>query len=334
MLQTLPPDYWVDGKLEVDPIGLPCHSLEAHYKQIVVRPSVKAHLRNILNDRVKVEVAGFLPAPLALASVMLRDEDKEKGCVLIDFGAGTSSFVVYEKGKMKSLRVIPLGSNLITNDLAVSFSISETEAERLKKIYAQAEGAEEMDPNHVVRINMQGDRGEAQVKIKEIIQVAEARAVEIVENICHWIEEAVSMRQLTAGVIIAGGGADLKGLNRMIEKRLNAHVRYAEIALPMDNACIPTSQIISYALALGLINQGDEECTEGLVSTPEETPTPPVETEVEKVVTVDDEEDTKVDDEEEEDPPIVEVPIEKKDKKKKTFHRLTDLVNDLFSDQY
>ena len=68
-------------------------------------------------EQIKLDVAGVVVAPLALADLILTEQEKLKGCALIDFGAGVTSVTMYKDGSLAGLYVIPLGSHLITRDL-------------------------------------------------------------------------------------------------------------------------------------------------------------------------------------------------------------------------
>ena len=100
VLAIVPSVYLVDGQLERSPVGMPCRQLEARYKLIIGRPSIRRNLVSTL-ERAGVELAGIFVSPLLLGEAMLSAEEKELGCAVVDFGAGVTSFSVFKKGYLE-----------------------------------------------------------------------------------------------------------------------------------------------------------------------------------------------------------------------------------------
>ena len=134
VLDVVSPSYFLDDKPESNPVGVPCSRIEARYKLIVGRPSLKLNIINSISEQAKIEIAGILVSPLALGDVVLSDNEKDLGCALIGFGAGVTTITVYKGGKLASLSVVPFGGNLITKDIT-NLRVVESEAERLKITY-------------------------------------------------------------------------------------------------------------------------------------------------------------------------------------------------------
>ena len=261
VLATLPPQYMINGRYELSPVGKSCNSLEASYKQVVVRPQVRTQLYKLVEDHLKREVAGIIPAPLALAEVMLTQDDKEDGCVLVNFGAGTTSFAIYRGGHVETMKVIPLGGDTITQDLATFFSISENEAERVKQIYGRAISTETKDTKQLISVNTtKGKTAYKQILQKDVERIVEARTAEIIENLYHWVEEADCLPDLRCGIILTGGGSGMKNLATAIEKRFNTETHDATIIAEPAFEGKPMTNILDYTVALGMLHMGSINC--------------------------------------------------------------------------
>ena len=157
VLDIAPPVYYVNGRRDIKPVGVPCKRFEAHYKLIVGRSSIRRDIVKSINELAKKEIAGIIVSPLALADAMLSKEDKELGCALVDFGAGVTSVSVYKNGDLLHMSVIPLGGNLITKDIT-SLQLTEAEAENLKKEYGSVI-IQKDDDDEVIKVNMEGRYG-------------------------------------------------------------------------------------------------------------------------------------------------------------------------------
>ena len=220
VLSVTPPTYYVNGKITDSPVGIPCKRIEAHYKLIVGQPSIKNYIHScfdLLND---VQLAGIIVSPLSLAETMLGKDDKELGCVMIDFGAGTTSVVVFKRNKLVHLCVIPIGSVLITKDLT-NLPFVESDAERLKIKFGSAVMVKD-EENPSVFETKDG------IGIREFNTVVEARAQEIVENVCNQVKLS-NVDSLGAGVFLTGRASALNNLQDLVQNKLKQEVRYSTI---------------------------------------------------------------------------------------------------------
>lgn len=255
VLAAVSPVYYLDNRQETNPIGLTCSRIEARYCLIVGRPSLK---RNVILsvERAKLDVAGFVISPLALADSVLTDTDKAKGCALIEFGAGVTTLAAYKERKLIGLAVVPFGGNVITKDIE-SLRLSEQEAERLKLTYGSAVADR---ANEHVSLTSSIGFGSA-VTQKDLNNVVEARAKEIVENVYACLGRMGRIAgTLDAGVVIAGGAANLKRLPDLIRDIFKMDVRYASVR----RDCVENGEWAandpSYAVALSLLMRGTVNC--------------------------------------------------------------------------
>lgn len=180
VLDVVSPSYFLDDKPESNPVGVPCSRIEARYKLIVGRPSLKLNIVNSISEQAKIEIAGILVSPLALGDVVLSDNEKDLGCALIGFGASVTTISVYKGGKLASLSVVPFGGNLITKDIT-NLRVVESEAERLKITYGSAKA--DRDNDMTIQVSLADGMGLREIKLAELNGVIEARMDEILENV-------------------------------------------------------------------------------------------------------------------------------------------------------
>ena len=110
VLGAVSPVYFLDDKPEPSPVGIPCSRIEARYKLLVGRPSLRRYVTNSIADRAKIEIADIIVSPLALADVVLTENEKDLGCALIGFGGGVTTLTVYKGGNLVNLSVIPFAA--------------------------------------------------------------------------------------------------------------------------------------------------------------------------------------------------------------------------------
>ena len=249
--------FWVPTVPEPNPVGIPCTRIEARYKLIVGRPSLKRYVLNSIADRAKIEIADIVVSPLALADVVLTDNEKDLGCALIGFGAGVTTLTVYKAGQLVNLSVIPFGGHLITRDIT-SLHLVETEAERVKLTYGSAQM--EKDNDLSIQVSSADGMGLREIKLADLNNVVEARMKEILENVYARLEATGLMNGLGAGIIITGGGAALKNLPEVIRERLNMDVRYSAVRKGIVESGEMIANNPEYAVAVGLLAKGTENC--------------------------------------------------------------------------
>ena len=217
ILGVAPQEYKVGNDLIVDPVGVQTDHIEARFLNIIARKNVKDNVTKCC-DLVPIEIADDaedLIAPLALADAVLTSSEKRSGCVLVDFGADTTTVSVYKNNILRHLAVIPLGGNNITRDIC-SQQIEEEDAEALKIRFAQAyiEPNENEDENKTFNLD-----GRCSINAILLEDIVEARLNEILDNVTHQIMLSGYENKLLAGAIITGGGVNLKNMEEAFIKR-------------------------------------------------------------------------------------------------------------------
>ena len=224
VLFVAPAVYYVNGRKDTKPAGVPCSRFEAHYKLVVGRTSIRRDINISINELAGKEIAGIIVSPLALADAMLSREEKELGCALVDFGAGVTSVSVYKNGDLLSMSVIPLGGNLITRDIT-SLQLTEAEAEKLKKENGSA--VLKNDDDDVISVDMDG--ADSEISTKDLNAIIEGRAKEIVENVYARINEVAELKSLASGIVLAGCASELNNLPELIKDKCKVKVRHSAI---------------------------------------------------------------------------------------------------------
>ena len=202
-------EYVVDNKrdTETDPMGVACRSLEGSYLNILLKKQVADYIAQCFLA-AQVEIVDGYVAPMVEAEAILTDDDRQQGCVLVDYGADTTTVSVYKNGMLRYLRVIPLGSALITRDLAAILKVEPEQAEQLKCTYGLCNLIGNQDNTETVTIT------DKKVSLNEIGEIIEARNEEIIRNVCVQIKASGYSDVLYAGIVLTGGGSQLRQLDQ------------------------------------------------------------------------------------------------------------------------
>jgi len=265
-----PAVYYVDGRKELRPTGSTGTTLEAHYKIIVGNQSLKRDIERCISalEKKGITIERTIASPLALADAMLSREEKELGCALVDFGAGVTSVSIFKNGDLQDISVIPLGSNLITEDIK-TLQIPSTEAERLKKEYGSAI-FNEKEPDEQLSVKMEGKPED--ISRHKLNMIISGRIREIVENVNARIREVIDINTLGRGIVIAGGGSELDKLPELVREICKVKARQSAIRNELVQ-CIDDSMLGNplYMMAISLMLKGTESCVSQII-TPEQDP--------------------------------------------------------------
>lgn len=258
ILDVAPQEYKVGNTLQAEPVGVPANYIEGNFMNIVARTAIRKNLERCF-DLAKIEVADMFISPLVTAQAVLTESEMRSGCALVDFGADTTTVSVYKGNILRFLSVIPLGGNSITRDIA-SLQMEDQEAEKLKLIYGNAIFDHESEAEGPETI--QSEDSHTTVELFVLNDIIEARAEEIVANACNQIELSGYASRLLSGIVITGGGSNLKNIDELIrrkskiEKVRTAHAPHYNVS-SQDYADLKDG---TQNTLFGLIATGKENC--------------------------------------------------------------------------
>lgn len=271
VLAIAEPAYFIDNKQVSNPVGISAKRIEARYKLIVGRPSIRRHVLSSIAERAHIDVADIIVSPLALADVILTQNEKNLGCALVDFGAGVTSVTIFKGGHLVGLSIIPLGGNLITRDLT-SLKLIESEAERLKITYGSAilDKANE----GVIPLGAIEGVGVREISQNEFNIVVEARVKEIVENVYAQLEVNGVANSLGAGIVLCGGAAALKNMQELIQTRVKQDVRFSSVRSEFFDDNEETLGNSNFMTSLSILAKGEVNCIDMPIVKPKVEPEP------------------------------------------------------------
>lgn len=257
IIHIIPKTFTVDSQTGIkDPTGMSGIRLEAVTHVVgVSTPVVKNLSRAITQSGLEIE--GIVFAPLAAAKAFLGKKQKEIGSILIDIGASSSSIAVFEEGTLLHTKIIPIGSNHITNDIAIGLKISLEAAEKIKIHEANAVIDEIKESEKLDLSKYEKDEKEKPTK-RYVCEIVEARLNELFGLIKDELAGIERDEMLPAGAILIGGGAKLTGIQQYAKRILNLPVQIGhpvfEVSGIIDKIDDP-----EYATAAGLLLWGIDE---------------------------------------------------------------------------
>ena len=251
IIHALPQEFIVDGEQGVkNPVGMSGIRLEANFHIITGQI---ASINNVVKsvEKAGLKVIDLTLEPLASAASVLSDEEKEAGVALIDIGGGTTDVAIFQEGIIRHTAVIPFGGDIITKDIKEGCSIIQNQAELLKVRFGSALASQNQD-NEIVSIPGLRGREPKEISLKNLANIIEARMDEIIQHAVYEIRNSGYEKKLIAGIVLTGGGSQMRHLVQLTEYISGMDVR---IGYPTEHLAGNTDEVKSpmYATGIGLV---------------------------------------------------------------------------------
>jgi cell division protein FtsA len=255
IIHVLPQEYQVDEFTDVtDPVGIAGVRLSGNFH--IITGNVDA-IKNIYKsvNRAGLDVADLILEPLSSAESVLTMEEMEAGVCLVDIGGGTTDVAIFKNGIIRHTAVIPFGGNIITDDIVEGCQVLRNQAELLKLKFGSAL-AEENKENEIVCIPGFHGRPPKEVSVKNLAMVIQARVEEIFESVLYEIKSSGLERKLNAGIVITGGGSQLKHLDKLVEFVTGIDARIGYPNEHIAKSIVEEIKSPMYATGVGLVLKG------------------------------------------------------------------------------
>jgi cell division protein FtsA len=250
IIHALPRHFTIDGQDGVtDPIGMSGGRLEVD-THIVTGGST--FISNVLKcvHRAGLEPAAIVFEPLAASAATLLPEEKQVGVVLLDIGGGTTDIAVYAAGGIVHSATIPVGGNILTNDIALGLKTTFAEADNVKRTYGS--GLLRADePEQTFHVKTLDGRSTREVTSSHLRAIVVPRVLEIFRLAKANVVEHISRDQVLSELVLTGGGARLRGIETTAADVFGLAVR---IGVPATIAGLTDAvKQPEYATAVGLV---------------------------------------------------------------------------------
>ena len=258
IIHVLPQEFKVDSQADIkEPVGMYGGRLEANFHVVVGQVSSIRNIGRCVKS-AGLDLSDITLEPLASAAAVLSVEEKEAGVALIDIGGGTTDLAIFKDGIIRHTAVIPFGGNVITDDIKEGCSIIEKQAELLKIKFGSAWPGENKETEIVSIPGLRG-REPKEITLKNLSKIIHARVQEIIEHVYLEVKNyghETAKGKLIAGIVLTGGGSQLKHLRQLVEyiTGMDARIGFPNEHLAGDSEDALSSP--SYATAVGLLMEG------------------------------------------------------------------------------
>jgi len=257
IIDMIPKQYIIDNQPGIkDPIGHAGIRLEANFH--IISGNIGA-CKNIMRcaARANVGVESLILEPMASAEAVLSLEEKEAGVGLVDIGGGTTDMAIFYDGIIQHTAIIPFGGNIVTQDIKEGCLIMRNQAELLKIKYGHALASAEQENSVVVIPGLRG-HPEKEISIANLTGIINARMTEIIEIVDYEIVHSGFKNKLIGGIVLTGGGAELKHLKQLVEyvTGMDTRIGYPTEHLSNTNKLLDVLVSPMYSTGIGLVLMG------------------------------------------------------------------------------
>jgi cell division protein FtsA len=259
IIDVIPQEFTVDNFQNIpNPIGYGGVKVGANFHIIT---GDKNAIRNINRavEKSGLHTKDLVLQPLASAAAVMGPEDVEAGIAIVDIGGGTTDLAVFYEGILKHTAVIPFGGENITNDIKTGLGVLKTQAEQMKVQFGSAL-ANEAKANAFITIPGMRGLPPKEISVKNLANIIQARMSEIMDFVTYHLKQVgMDTRMLNGGIVLTGGGSQLKHLIQLTEyvTGLNARIGYPNEHLASGHIDELTKPM--YATCIGLILKGYDD---------------------------------------------------------------------------
>ncbi len=259
IIDVIPQEYTVDNMSNiVRATGYNGVKLGANFHIIT---GDKNAIRNINKS---VEKAGLITKdlvlqPLASAAAVMGQEDLEAGVAIVDVGGGTTDLAVFSEGVLRHTAVIPFAGENITHDIKTGLGVLKSQAEQMKTQFGSALANEARSNAYITIPGLRGMPSK-EISVKNLANIIQARMSEILDFVTYHLKQiGMDNHQLNGGIVLTGGGSQLKHLIQLTEYVTGLPAR---IGLPNEHLAAGHIEELAkptYSTCLGLILKGYDD---------------------------------------------------------------------------
>ena len=246
LLYVVPNSFFIDGQGNIDdPLGMNGIKLEARSHLIHCSKNTKDNIKKCLKvSSSGIGIRKYFYSQLGVAHSVLTDYQKKLGVCVLDIGAGTTDISVYQNGSITFSKVLPYAGDYITEIIASALDIQSSDAEAAKKKYGSAFSDDINDE----MLNISVENGKKSISRKALAGLIENSMSKILRHCLNSLEENNLLNNISNGIVITGGSANMEGMVKLGEKlsNLNFKIGIPKYNLPRksDNLMKPENSVI------------------------------------------------------------------------------------------
>ena len=230
IFETIPLGFSIDGvDLIEDPVGMYGEKLNINLNNLTCAKGIIQNISNVI-ESAHIQLERIIFTPISSAVATLSSDEANLGSIVIDMGAGTTSYSIFSDNIFRYAGVVSYGGNNITIDIARALSISMSDAEKLKVLYGGVL-TNSYDNGDTVTIQQLGysedTNSEKQIHKSTIADISRTSALDTLERVRSTIQNISPSLLNQKRVILTGGASQLIGIDDLASEIFQSPVRRA-----------------------------------------------------------------------------------------------------------
>ncbi len=259
IVHGVPLGHRLDGGPEVrDATGMIGKKLVVRAHLVGVRERPLAQLAGCL-ERCHLRTTTALAAPYAAGLACLTRDEAERGVLVLDCGARTTSLAVFQRGRLHYLAAVPQGAEHLTDELQARLDVTRATAERLKNLEAAVvwRSCDSFDSVEISPIGATSPSDTLEVPRRRFTEILRPLSEALLGAVREKLRQAPEPAQAAArrGLVLTGGGAQQEGLVELASEMLGVGARLGRPDV-LDGWSEPPVAAASGALALAAGHDG------------------------------------------------------------------------------
>jgi len=264
IVDIIPQEYFVDNiQTTSSPVGMNGVKIGANFHIVTGDKNAIKNIKRCI-EKAGLEMIDIILQPLASAAAVISDEDLEAGVAIVDIGGGTTDLAVFYDGILKHTAVIPYAGVNVTNDIRTGLGVLRAQAEAMKVIHGSALASSAVDNAYISIPGIKGMPAK-QVSVKSLSMIIQARMHEILEQVYFHLKQIGMDTRLHGGVIITGGGSQLKNVTQLADfvTGLSSRIGDPNEHIGGDSSFANAAMNPMYSTCIGLVLRGFDDLENG-----------------------------------------------------------------------
>lgn len=236
-----------------NPVGCYSKQLSSTYNFILCEHVAKDRLRRVFLD-AGIKIRDIYAGAAVIADSLVTSDEKEDGVAIVDIGSGVTDVAIYRGGVLCYIASIPMGGSALNTDiLGYDKNIPSRMVENLKKQCGSA--VVKLTPDDMIQVRNRG-RAIKPIPRLNLAAVIEARMTDIAEYVWNEVRDAGYAKKLGAGIVLTGGGSNLKNVAELFNIVTEQEVRVACAEIGISTESLEKAASPSYTLAISMLLRG------------------------------------------------------------------------------
>ena len=221
LLHVIPRAYAIDGQMGVrNPVGM--HGFRLDVETHIITAAVTS-VQNLIKciRGIGIDIDDLILEPLASGEAILTEDEKQIGVMLADIGGCTTDIAIFKDGSIWHTSILPVAGYQLTRDVAIGLGLPFDVAEEMKKRYGSVMPVYEGKMENPSTISEDGHG----ISYQDLCDIIRARMEEIIRLIMLELPRTEYETLVPAGLVFAGGSANLSGIEALGRDILRLPVR-------------------------------------------------------------------------------------------------------------